>query len=330
MRRVHFYSLALSLLPFLAACGGVDDTPFSPPDAVSDDSDELRRRKDAGQAPLPDAGAPGPDASTPAPTLRVMTWNTENFFDDVDDPKKEDTVLTAAQVDAKIAALAKVINAVQPDVLSLQEVENEPLLQRLGNATGLPNVKLVRSYDYRGINVAIATRLTILSVVSHQGEHLYAPDGRGPYYWARDCLEVHLAGSAGHELVILVNHQTSQLDSSLGDPKRQAQARRAREIADELRAQDSARPVIIAGDMNDEPGSASSQLYVAGNQYLDVAEDVPSADRYTYSYNGHRRYDFILPSADLAALRTAVTILHSADVRAASDHAPIVAAFAWP
>jgi endonuclease/exonuclease/phosphatase family metal-dependent hydrolase len=263
--------------------------------------------------------------------LTVMTWNTENFFDDVDDPKKSDTVLTSAEVDAKIAALAKVINSQSPDLLSLQEVENQALLDRLAAAVGMPYSKLVPSYDYRGINVAVVSRLPIVQVVSHQGEKLYAPDGSGPYYWARDCLEVHVQRPDGGELVLLVNHQTSKLDSAKGDEKRQAQATRAREIADGLRAQDPTRPVIIAGDMNDEPTAASTGLYLGGGQFVDIATDVAAADCYTYVYdNDDLRYDYILPDADFASHRTSVTILHNGDVAAASDHSPIVASFTWP
>lgn len=316
MRRLFGLLAALTLF----ACGGVEPqaelTEFLPDDGAVD-SEALRRRPDAG-VPA-DAGA----------TVRVMTWNAENFFDDVDDPRKEDTILTPAEVTAKTAALAAVVRTQSPDVLALQEVENETVLQRLAGELGLPHTALVPSYDFRGINVAVATRLPILRTVSHLGERLWAPDGSGPYRWARDCLEVHLAAPDGRELVVLVSHQTSQLDASAGSLKRQAQARRTREIADQLRTEDATRAVIIAGDMNDEPAAASIQLLVGDARWIDVATDVPDAERFSYYWRTPRRYDYLLPDEATAARRQSVTILHGPDVAAASDHAPVVATFAW-
>ncbi|HEY3449920.1 MAG TPA: endonuclease/exonuclease/phosphatase family protein [Myxococcales bacterium] len=312
----------------LVACGGLEQPPPANPDAAA-------TGEDAGVAAVeparPDAGAvAGPDAETPPPpppTVRVMTWNTENLFDDQDDPYKEDTVATTEAMEAKIAALAKVIAAQAPDVVSLQEVENDAVLRKLADAAGLPHTALVRSYDFRGINVAVASRLPISRTVSHLGEKFWAPDGSGPYRWARDCLEVHLAAPGGRDLVLLVNHQTSQLDTSTGEAKRQAQAGRARSIADALRDQDPDRAVIIAGDLNDEPGSASVGLIVDGG-YVDIANDVPEAERYTYVWNTPRRYDYLLPDPATAAARTRVSIVHGEDVKAASDHSPVVADFA--
>lgn len=311
----------------LSACGTADAPPAAP--------DSEPAGADAGASTVdpaaPDAATlAGPDARTPPPTpnLRVMTWNVENFFDDQDDPDREDTVVTAAELEAKVAALAKVVGAQAPDVVALQEVENAAVLTRLADAVGLPYTALVRSYDFRGINVAVASRLPITRTVSHLGEKFYAPDGSGPYRWARDCLEAHLAGPNGREVVVLVNHQTSQLDTASGDDKRQAQAGRARSIADELRYLDPGRAVIIAGDMNDEPGSASIGLFLADGAYVDVATDVPEADRYTYFWKTPRRYDYLLPDPATAAARTAVAIVHGDDVKAASDHSPIVADFA--
>lgn len=331
MRRLIGLLAALGL----AACGGAGPTVMTIDPAAGDDASAVvdPAGPDAGLVAFPDASEPalpGPDASaTPAVTVRVMTWNTENFFDDQDDPYKEDTVVTTAEMDAKVAAVAEVIYAQAPDVVSLQEVENQSVLDKLAGMVGLPYTALVPSYDYRGINVAVASRLPITSTVSHLGEKFYAPNGAGPYRWARDCLEVHLAAPDGRDLVLLVNHQTSQLDTSSGDAKRQAQARRTRTIADGLIAADPTRAVIVAGDFNDLPDAASIGLLVADGAWIDVATDVPETDRYTYFWKTPRRYDYLMPDPATAARRTSVTIVHGDAVKAASDHSPVVATFAW-
>ncbi len=306
----------------LSACqGALNSSPeVEPGDASYRDSGvspcDAATLADAGT--LPDAGS----------TLRLMTWNAENLFDHLDDPKKEDTVLTPEAAETKVALVAATVREQAPDILAIQETENLELLTSLGARIDLPHVALVRSYDFRGINVGVASRFPITQTVSHLGEYLYAPGGNGPYRWARDCLEVHVAGPQG-PLVVLVNHQTSKLDTAAGDAKRQAQSRRTREIADRLRAEAPTRPVFIVGDMNDEPDSPSVGLLLAQGDFVDVATDVPDADRWTYRWQGPRRYDYLLPDRDTAARRRSTHIPHTPTVQAASDHAPIVATFAW-
>jgi len=80
------------------------------------------------------------------PDLTVMTWNIQNLFPvgHVDGPA------TQQEYDDKVAGLAEVINAVEPDVLALQEV---------GPEQGLAGIdfdnRLVGSPDGRGIRVAL-------------------------------------------------------------------------------------------------------------------------------------------------------------------------------
>lgn len=311
----------LAVLCALSACQTLPDSPpeAETPDATAGDSGVIQC--DAGT--LPDAGSVDGGA-----TLRLMTWNAENLFDEVDDPKKEDTVLSPDEARSKLSRVASAIREQAPDIVALQETENLELLSTVGSQVGLPHVALVRSYDFRGINVGLASRFPITQTVSHLGEYLYSPGGAGPYRWARDCLEVHISAPNG-ALVVLVNHQTSKLDTAAGDAKRQAQSRRTREIADRLRAEVPTRPVFIVGDMNDEPPSPSVGLLVAGGDFVDVATDVPDGDRWTYVWQGPRRYDYLLPDRDTATRRLSVVIPHTAAVQAASDHAPIVATFGW-
>ena len=56
--------------------------------------------------------------------LTVMTWNIQNLFP----VGHTDGPATQQEYDDKLAGLAEVINAVQPDVLALQEVGPEQVL----------------------------------------------------------------------------------------------------------------------------------------------------------------------------------------------------------
>lgn len=86
------------------------------------------------------------------PDLTVMTWNIQNLFPvgHVDGPA------TQQEYDDKVAGLAEVINAVEPDVLALQEVGPEHVLADLDAACSIDfDNRLVGSPDGRGIRVAL-------------------------------------------------------------------------------------------------------------------------------------------------------------------------------
>jgi hypothetical protein len=86
------------------------------------------------------------------PDLTVMTWNIQNLFP-VGHP---DGPATQQEYDDKVAGLAEVINAVEPDILALQEVGPEHVLADLDAASNIDfDNRLVGSPDGRGIRVAL-------------------------------------------------------------------------------------------------------------------------------------------------------------------------------
>jgi hypothetical protein len=86
------------------------------------------------------------------PDLTVMTWNIQNLFP-VGHP---DGPATQQEYDGKIAGLAGVINAVEPDVLALQEVGPEHVLADLNAACRIDfDHRLAGGPDGRGIRVAL-------------------------------------------------------------------------------------------------------------------------------------------------------------------------------
>ncbi|HEX7623549.1 MAG TPA: hypothetical protein VF400_08265, partial [Anaeromyxobacteraceae bacterium] len=67
-------------------------------------------------------------------SLRVASWNVHDLFDEVDrtsPPGELDTVLSPAEVEAKLARTGAVLARLDADVILLQEVENLALLERL-------------------------------------------------------------------------------------------------------------------------------------------------------------------------------------------------------
>ena len=90
---------------------------------------------------LPDPGAGtivGSQQAVPVPEradneFTVGSFNLERFFDEADDPDKDDAVLTPEAVTLRLQKASLAIRTVvrSPDILGVVEVENLPILQRL-------------------------------------------------------------------------------------------------------------------------------------------------------------------------------------------------------
>jgi Endonuclease/Exonuclease/phosphatase family len=86
------------------------------------------------------------------PGITVMTWNIQNLFP----VGHADGPVTQQDYYAKIAGLAEVINAVEPDLLALQEVGPKQVLADLNAACSIDfDNRLVGIPDGRGIRVAL-------------------------------------------------------------------------------------------------------------------------------------------------------------------------------
>jgi endonuclease/exonuclease/phosphatase family metal-dependent hydrolase len=84
--------------------------------------------------------------------LTVMTWNVQNLLP----VGHEDGPATAGEYQAKLAALATIIDVVEPDVLALQEVGPAEILADLNDACAIDfDHRLVGTPDPRGIRVAL-------------------------------------------------------------------------------------------------------------------------------------------------------------------------------
>ena len=210
---------------------------------------------------------------------------------------------------------ARVMQAVNPDVLGVVEAEDRTTL-KLFSRTALPavgaapyeHVMLIDGNDERGIDVGILTHATypILAVRSH----VFDVDAEGVIF-SRDCAEYEIGLPAGGSLWVLVNHFKSkgygpQADN---DAKRKRQATRVRAIYDgHLAAADTL--VAIVGDFNDSPEKPTLQPLLANNGPKDISS-------YPNFNNGGRpgtfgnctaanKFDYILLSPALfAAVATA-------------------------
>ncbi len=120
---------------------------------VQDSADEIGPAEGDREPTVQDTGSPYPYGARPqSPAaefpglrpfspqqVRVMSYNINNFFDNKDDPNKDDEFdETTDREPEKQQRAVDVINDVlkRPDVIALQEVENQGVVDRLAAAAG--------------------------------------------------------------------------------------------------------------------------------------------------------------------------------------------------
>lgn len=214
--------------------------------------------------------------------------------------------------DRAILNTARVIAAVNADIIVLVEVEDRPGLQKFHNnvllpllketgRTGYPYLLLIDGNDERGIDVGILSRFPITDISTH----VFDLPGAPPIF-SRDCAEyfIEVPGLADR-LLVMANHFASKGSDPTGTRRRAPQARRVKDIVDQRLAQGFTH-VIVAGDLNDEPDSASLAPLLQGSPLKDAihafaAQIDPTGKRLGTYDTGKAQLDYLLLSAPLLA-----------------------------
>ena len=236
------------------------------------------------------AGDGGGERGPPV-RLRVMTWNVKNLFNDVIDSPEvlgDETVVSTADYQAKLDALASVIDKWKPDIASLQEVENKATLDDLAaKLTGYDHTSLLTGNDPRGIDVGFLSKLPIDRAETHEDE-FFSPstDPSETFVFARDCAETHYTVNGRHVALLGVHFKALQ-DSEL---KRIAEAEQTKKIAAGIVVDDPSAVVIVLGDFNTEPKTPPLLALegMGSNALASMTEDLPEAERWTTTYFGKR------------------------------------------
>jgi len=111
----------------------------------------------------------------------VASFNTENFFDDVDDPTISDTVYTTTNYNNKSAKVARAINdnLSRPTIIGLQEIENTAVLSKTFSQPIFAGINygyiLGAATDGRGIKVAFAYRTDKVRINNSYSYQCYTP-----------------------------------------------------------------------------------------------------------------------------------------------------------
>ncbi len=200
--------------------------------------------------------------------FKIAFYNTENSFDTIDDPNKNDedflpgskVAWTSARYYHKLNNIARALVAIDsvslPAVIGMSEIENISVLNDLVSKTGLRSGNyqaiLEEGSDPRGIDVALIFRKDIMKYISH-----HAFPGAQTFK-TRLILYVKLADAKKDTFHLFVNHWKSRTGGAAEtEAQRIENATTLRHLTDSLLAHNPKANIVIMGDFNDEPGNKS-------------------------------------------------------------------------
>jgi hypothetical protein len=229
----------------------------------------------------------------------IAFYNTENFYDTINDPKTNDEEFTpegksnwtSKRYWTKVEHISQVISQIGdelvkggPVLMGLSEIENEQVLKDLVNSPALKpsNYGIVHydSPDKRGIDVALLYQKQHFTITSSKPVKLTIPEK--PDFVTRDQLVV--AGKFdGETLYIIVNHWPSRYGGEKRSaPLRNAAADLCKSIVDSIQKIDSTSKIIIMGDLNDDPVNKSLVKHLKAKSKI---EETGKKDLYNPMYN---------------------------------------------
>jgi predicted extracellular nuclease len=287
------------------------------------------------------AAAPPTAPAQPANTIRVASFNVENYFPV--GKENDGHVITGPEYAERTEAIVRAIKdrLASPDVIAMQEVavfaDGANALTGLATALGNYTGYIRTNNDGRGI----ATGFLVKDGTTATGGRLVdeTRDGnwgstsvcdlhpgrlfdRAPY--ALDLKKGDLAFTA------LSNHFASQ--------SHQTRCREADAVrAEAMRLQGLGGNVLVAGDLNDFEFSSPLAHLTQGGVLTNLWYDAPAGQAYSYKFNGHlQTLDHILVTAGLKSRLKDMRYIHlDNDVyertptngTGLSDHDPPLATF---
>ncbi len=222
---------------------------------------------------------------------------------------------------------ARVIHEVNADILGVIEAEtrgslrdfSRVMLRRVGGEPYAHSM-LIEGNDDRGINVGLMTKTG--SDIDAVRTHIFDLGENDLPIFSRDCVEYLVRTPAGAEVLLLVNHFKSKRGG--GDARRLRQATRVKEIVDQRLSEHP--NLVVLGDLNDTPDSASLAPLLNGTPLRDISTSPLFDDGGfpgTFGTQGARnKIDYVLLSPSLMDMVTKGGVFRQG-VFSASDRWPM-------
>lgn len=267
--------------------------------------------------------------------LVVAAYNAHNLFG----PDPPGGAKAKPKSADEIDALAEMILGLDASVIAFEEVQDRDTLARLFREHVNPKIKdkaerftsfvCIPSHDPRGINVALATRLAVRATVSFTDREFGSLDEKATVF-SRDLLGVELFGTPTYRFLFFVAHLKSKLarseaEAEAGGAKRRCEASEIRSILEEPPFGATPfidQPMLLCGDMNDDPDSEVIEVLTGGERPLRDLLDRDALSYPTHNKYKKTRFDYILASPSIVA--TGEVFEGAKEVaKLASDHFPV-------
>jgi len=292
----------------------------------------------------------------------VVALNAWWLFDGIGEEEFSTAPQSPEEAEAHLSDVASYLASIDPDFVSLAEIEDRSMLDRLNEklGNGYRPIFVQGTDEETGQDVAALSRFPVTETGRSDAQVRYPiPESslRGPmgteavykHYWATT--EV-----GGRTIALIGLHLLAYPDELQRVVRREAQASIIRDLARGFL--DAGHEVIVLGDVNDfdadvcdaagnEPRTCVDRLLKDvdpvrdGDELVNVCDRLEPCERYTYWYdrnrNGvddgdaeHSQIDHIYASRGLIPYLTEVRIDHSYAARTVSDHWPVIATFEFP
>lgn len=278
-----------------------------------------------------------------ADTFRVATFNLEGYLVTATDKRPAKTPLARAKVRESIRTTGA-------DVLALQEVGGEAALLELREGLkqegcDFPYWEHVPGAD-TNIQVAVLSKFPFVASRSHTNDNFLLTGRR--FRLSRGIAEVDVQVSSNYVFTLITAHLKSKRPVPAADEAelRLEEAKVLREKIEERLEREPDANLVVLGDLNDTPDSASVKAVVGrGKRKLvdtrpaernnDKADESVAEKRqvtWTHYYapsDTYSRIDFVLLSRGMARewLTNQTYVLVKPDWGLASDHRALVATF---
>lgn len=326
------------------------------------------------QAPVRGSDKPAPDAfieldavvaagpveidRSAARSLHVLSLNLNRLFDDIDNGNDENVLSSRRfQQRLQITATAFSERFGMPDVIALQEVENQNVLQQLAaEARRRHGVSyrtvLIEGQDVSGIDVGYLVRSDLeirhsaaLFAEARLGFDDTALFSRPPLYLEicrrQACfalVNLHLRSMRGinsknkGDRVARKRRQQAETIAAWTDRRqRSANVRSLLILGDFNALTPTDKHIDVAGTLRGAPDNRSTRLAARDliePDLVDLTYRIPKNQRYSFVYRGRRQQlDYIYASQHFEARLESIAFARID--RSLSDHAGLYARFAW-
>jgi endonuclease/exonuclease/phosphatase family metal-dependent hydrolase len=220
---------------------------------------------------------------------------------------------------------ALAIEKANPDVVCMQEVENDRVMKFFAhryidkvykkNRDPFTYKRLIEGNDPRGIDVSVMSRYKIESISSNRERRGIVPYPNGAKedeIFRRDCLEVNIKKN-NQILPIFVCHFKSMSGGrDTTKPIREVEAQEVKKIIEEKFSNPANEDWIIVGDLNDYTetdgvvdDNHSLKALLDNGFAIDIVKNIDNPlDRWTHYYpsdDSYHQIDYILLSPSLAS-----------------------------